>query len=110
MSPEQVTGRPSSAASDVYALGVVFYQMLTGRRAFEGDTITDIVDKILKSIPEEPEKLLPKIPDVLNRLIVEMLSKEPEQRPPAELVLKTLIDVGEDCTRTAPCITLKKGR
>ncbi|MCP5104093.1 MAG: protein kinase [bacterium] len=95
MSPEQVTGRPSSAASDVYALGVVFYRMLTGRRAFEGDSITDIADKILKSIPEEPKKLLPEIPDVLNRLIVKMLSKEPEQRPPAELVLKTLSDVGE---------------
>ena len=95
MSPEQVTGGPSSAASDVYALGVVFYRMLTGRHAFEGETITDIADKILRTVPEEPKKLLPEIPDTLNRLIVTMLSKEPGQRPPAESVLKTLIDAGK---------------
>jgi tetratricopeptide (TPR) repeat protein len=94
MSPEQVTGQPSSAASDIYALGIVFYEMLTGRHAFQGDTITDIADKILKSAPEEPKQLLPDIPHVLNRLVMKMLSKEPEQRPSAERVLKTLIEFG----------------
>jgi serine/threonine-protein kinase len=94
MSPEQVTGQPSSAASDIYALGIVFYEMLTGRHAFEGETITDIADKILKSSPDEPKQLLPEIPDILNRLIVKMLSKDPLQRPSAEQVLKTLLGSG----------------
>lgn len=90
MSPEQVTGQPSTAASDVYALGVVFYQMLTGRQAFQGDTITDIADKILTVTPGEPRNFRSDIPDEINRLIMKMLSKEPGKRPSSELVLNFL--------------------
>jgi serine/threonine protein kinase len=93
MSPEQVSGRPSSAASDVYTLGVVFYEMLTGRRTFQGETITDIADKILTDTPGEPKQCRPEIPDEINRLIMKMLSKKPGRRPSAELVLNALTEL-----------------
>jgi tetratricopeptide (TPR) repeat protein len=86
MSPEQVSGLPSTPACDVYALGIIFYEMVTGRHAFPGDTITEIADKILASNPDEPKQYRPEIPAALNRLITQMLSKEPTQRPSAASV------------------------
>lgn len=90
MSPEQISGQPVTTAGDVYALGIVFYEMLTGRHAFPGDTITDIADKILASTPAEPGRIRPEIPDALNRLVVQMLAKEPGRRPSATSVRDTL--------------------
>jgi tetratricopeptide (TPR) repeat protein len=90
MSPEQVSGLPSSPASDVYALGIIFYEMITGGHAFPGNTITEIVDKILVSTPDEPKQYRTEIPDELNRLIMQMLSKESNQRPEAASVLHRL--------------------
>ena len=90
MSPEQVSGLPSTPACDVYALGIIFYEMVTGRHAFPGDTITEIADKILVSTPDQPKQYRPEIPDELNGLIIQMLSKESKQRPSAASVLLRL--------------------
>lgn len=90
MSPEQVSGLPSTPAGDVYALGIIFYQMVTGQHPFPGDTITEIADNILVSTPEQPNQYCPGIPDELNGLIMQMLAKESKQRPSAASVLHRL--------------------
>jgi serine/threonine-protein kinase len=90
MSPEQVSGLPPTPACDVYALGIIFYEMVTGRHAFPGDTITEIADKILVSAPDQPAQYRPGIPDELNGLIMQMLSKESTRRPSAAVVLNRL--------------------
>jgi eukaryotic-like serine/threonine-protein kinase len=79
MSPEQVLGEPQTTATDVYALGLLLYEMLTGRKLREGtDTIA-----LFRSILEEPvPPMPPEVPPHLGRLITECLSRDPGAQPP----------------------------
>jgi len=88
--PEYITNNLYSPACDIYSLGMVFYEMLTGKSAFEAEILTAVVEKILRTSPREPGKLRPDIPGELNRLIMQMLSKVPAQRPPAANIVTTL--------------------
>lgn len=90
MAPEQITELECSSASDVFNLGLIFYEMLTGRVAFSGDSITRIERQILETTPADPNALRPGIPEGLNDLIMHMLAKNPDQRPSAETVLAQL--------------------
>jgi tetratricopeptide (TPR) repeat protein len=90
IAPEQITDNLYSPASDVYSLGITFYEMLVGKSAFTADTITAVVEKILDESPKEPGQLRPEIPEVLNHLIMQMLAKKPVQRPLAGDVLTLL--------------------
>jgi tRNA A-37 threonylcarbamoyl transferase component Bud32 len=90
VAPEQITDNRYSPGSDIYSLGLVFYEMLTGTPPFQGETVTSVLDKILNTLPGEPIKLRPGIPGELNRLIMQMLSKVPEQRPTAADILTAL--------------------
>jgi Tol biopolymer transport system component/tRNA A-37 threonylcarbamoyl transferase component Bud32 len=80
MSPEQLLGRPTDARTDLFALGAVLHEMVTGRRAFNGDTISQIASAIMHQDVPPVSSLLPGVPDALSRLISECLAKEPEQR------------------------------
>ncbi len=88
--PEQITSNRYSPASDVYSLGVIFYETLTGHLPFHGDNITSVVEKIVDEIPDAPIKLRPDMPGELSRLIMGMISKVPAQRPPVSEVLMAL--------------------
>jgi tetratricopeptide (TPR) repeat protein/tRNA A-37 threonylcarbamoyl transferase component Bud32 len=90
IAPEQITDDLYSAAGDVYALGIIFYEMLTGEQVFQGITVTSMVEKIIDNRPEEPVKLRPDIPEKLNSLIMQMLTKTPTQRPMAADILTVL--------------------
>lgn len=90
MAPEQISDLESSPASDIFSLGLIFYEMLTGRTAFSGESLTRIEKEILGTMPAAPEALRPDIPGELNELIMEMLAKSPEQRPSAESVSERL--------------------
>ncbi|MCP5102937.1 MAG: protein kinase [bacterium] len=90
ISPEQLSHSRCSPASDIYSLGVTFYEMLTGITAFQGDTATEIVVRILERMPEELLRVRPDVPGALNRLVMEMMSKDPGQRPSAEVVRRTI--------------------
>ena len=79
MSPEQANGRPADKRSDVWAFGCVLYEMLTGKRAFEGETITDVMAEVLKNEPvwaHLPHDVSP----ALHRLLRRCLAKNPKQR------------------------------
>jgi len=90
LAPEQIIDFDYSPASDIYSLGIIFYEMLIGHIAFTGDSLSAIVDRVLETTPPAPGKIRPGIPGELNRLILEMISKQNTQRPSAQIVLNTL--------------------
>jgi ligand-binding sensor domain-containing protein/tRNA A-37 threonylcarbamoyl transferase component Bud32 len=93
--PEHIKGLGFSFEGDIYSLGVIFYQMLTGEKPFSGDSSAEIMRKILLTSPVEPQILVPKIPESLNSLIMHMLKKKPAERPTLEQILNTLGPIGE---------------
>ncbi|MBK9795770.1 MAG: serine/threonine protein kinase [Holophagaceae bacterium] len=80
MSPEQVEGKPADARSDLFAVGVVFYEMLSGRRAFERNSIIETLSATLKEDPPELASPLGPMPASLQRLVARCLEKEPGSR------------------------------
>jgi formylglycine-generating enzyme required for sulfatase activity/dienelactone hydrolase/predicted Ser/Thr protein kinase len=80
MSPEQAEGLPLDTRSDIFALGVVLYEMLCGRRPFRGETTLATLASILREDPQAPRQLLPAISVELERIILRCLAKKPDQR------------------------------
>jgi len=94
VSPEQLQGTtPGTPASDIFALGVVFYEVLAGRRPFRGRTVQQLLGRIAKAPPVAPRKLNPAVPRDLSDLVLRMLNKEPTQRPTAKQVAAVLEEV-----------------
>lgn len=85
LSPEQAQGRPATPLSDVYALGVVLYEMLTGRLPFTGDSALAVAMKHVTEPPIPPRQLVPAIPPGLEALVLQALAKDPAQRPASAL-------------------------
>jgi serine/threonine protein kinase len=80
MAPEQLEGREADARSDVWALGCVLYEMVTGRRTYEGATSASLISAIMKDEPRPMTELVPLAPPSLDRLIRACLVKDPDQR------------------------------
>src|SRR5215218_1470890 len=80
MAPEQFSGRPADARTDIYAFGVMLYEMLTGRVPFEGDS-AQIMYGHLQQPPAPLRRLNPALPDAIERLVLRMLEKNPDMRP-----------------------------
>ena len=80
MAPEQVEGRDADARADIFAFGAVLYEMVTGRRAFQGNSQASLVSAILRDNPAPVSTLEPASPPTLDRLISACLAKDPEER------------------------------
>jgi Tol biopolymer transport system component/serine/threonine protein kinase len=80
MSPEQAQGKPVDGRSDIFAFGAVLYEMLTGRRAFRGDTKVAILSAILNEEPEPVSSIRKEIPPEVGRIIARCLRKDPGRR------------------------------
>ncbi len=106
MAPEQFSGRPADARADLYAFGVMLYEMLTGRVPFEGDS-AQIMYGHLQQPPPPPRQLNPALPGAIEQLILRLLEKNPDMRPQsaAELAaqLRALQSAG---AATGPTVAL----
>jgi predicted Ser/Thr protein kinase len=80
MAPEQVMGGAVEARCDIFSLGVVAYQLLTGERPFAGEALSTIVYKIVHTEPVKPSQLNASVPESLESLILKALSKDPARR------------------------------
>ena len=95
MSPEQITSQPLGYHSDMFALGVVLYELFTGSRPFSGQSVLELFDAIRNRDPVAPSALRPGISKDVDRILFQMLGKSPAQRYPtwADLALD-LADAG----------------
>lgn len=97
MSPEQVRGDPLDHRSDLFSLGAVFYEMLTRRAPFEGDTPEQIRENILHAEPPLPSKVNPHVPGALDAIVLRMLARHPDERfTNARILLRDLQRLEEE--------------
>ena len=80
MSPEQISAQPLTHNTDMYCLGVVLYELLTGQRPFIAHNISDLSDKILHLNPPAPSRLRASLPRDLDSIVLTMLKKAPQDR------------------------------
>src|ERR1700730_7187636 len=80
MAPEQVEAKEVDARTDIFAFGVVVYEMATGKKAFEGKSQASLMAKILETDPPSMSSLTPMTPPALDRVVKKCLAKEPEKR------------------------------
>jgi serine/threonine protein kinase len=89
MAPEQVLGQPVSAATDLYAVGVMMYEVLVGRRPFAGSPLFVLASKV-NAMPPRPRSYAPWLPEHLDELCMDLLATAPEARPSAAEVVRRL--------------------
>ncbi len=80
MSPEQAAGKTVDHRTDIFSMGIILYQMLTGQRPFSGDTTTTLLSSIIKDTPASVTEVNPAVPRDLGRIIKRCLTKDPERR------------------------------
>jgi len=80
MSPEQISGRQVDGRSDIFSTGIVAYELLTGQRPFQGETIPTLMYEILNHQPTPPTRLNPSITPAMNEIVGKALAKDPDQR------------------------------
>ena len=84
MSPEQIEGKPVHASSDMFSLGIVLFELFTGKRPFTGDSPAALASSILRDAPPRASQLKPGVPPALDALIAECLDKNSARRPTAK--------------------------
>lgn len=82
MAPEQVASEPVDGKTDIFALGVVLYEMLTGVTPFKGDNVSAIMFKVMHMTPVPPSKVNLRVPPVFDRIVARALAKKPADRYP----------------------------
>ncbi len=80
MSPEQVRGEPTDNRADIFAFGAILYEMLSGKRAFQGATAADTMGAILKDDPPSLSQITPAVPLSLHRIVYRCMEKNPDER------------------------------
>jgi protein kinase-like protein len=106
MAPEQFAGAAVDARTDIYALGVLFFEMLTGRLPFDGDS-AQIMYGHLQQPPPAPRAIVPSLPPAVERLVLRMLAKDPAARPQSAAEIAAALQASQsDQPATGPTIAL----
>ena len=114
MAPEQIEGREVDARTDIFAFGVVVYEMVCGRRPFAGDSRASLMAAIVAAEPPSLSSLQPQAPAALERLILRCLAKDPDDRwqTARDLAaeLRWIAEAGSGATTAAPGFTRRPRR
>jgi hypothetical protein len=95
MAPEQFAGKGASVRSDIYALGLIFYELFTGRRAFEEKTLAELRAKKETSSPTAPSEMARDIDPIIERVILRCIEKDPRQRPSSAAQIAAALPGGD---------------
>jgi serine/threonine-protein kinase len=95
MAPEQLTGKEVTIQSDIYSLGLVLYEIFTGKRAFEGKTVADLMRQREKSSPTNPSEVVRDLEPLVVRVIQRCLEADPEKRPETALQVAAALPGGD---------------
>ncbi|HEY6867281.1 MAG TPA: protein kinase [Candidatus Eisenbacteria bacterium] len=102
MAPEQLRGEPVDARADLFALGIMLYELVTGRRPFEGATAAEVTSAILRDTPPPAQSLRPDLPSDLGRIIGRCLEKDPERRVQTAKDVRNELEIVRRDTTAAP--------
>jgi serine/threonine-protein kinase len=95
MAPEQLEGRGSTVQSDLYALGLVLYEISTGRKAFDGATLDELRRKHTHEPPKAPSQVVPGFDPAVERVILKCLEKDPRVRPSSAILVASALPGGD---------------
>ncbi|MDX6663271.1 MAG: eukaryotic-like serine/threonine-protein kinase [Solirubrobacterales bacterium] len=100
--PEQALGRAADPRSDLYSLGALLYEMLTGQPPFPGDDAVAIIGQHLNAAPVAPSQIVDSIPPALDALVLALLAKRPEDRPQDAAEFRRLLAEARDAPASEP--------
>ena len=101
--PEQIMGKPQDARSDLFSLGVVLYEMVTGKRPFDAESLQGICGRVLSSTPLPPSHANPSVPSGFDEVVARCLAKDPAARyATAEALAEELYPLARRKTAPAP--------
>jgi len=92
MSPEQAQGKRVDARTDIFSIGIVLYEMLTGNRPFGGDTAAGVLSSVIKDTPPLVAEARPEIPRELSKMVQRCLAKEPTRRIQSALDIRNELE------------------
>jgi len=95
MAPEQLAGQEVSVRSDIYALGLVLYELFTGRPTFQADSLAELTDQHATSLPSRPSVHVEALEPAVERAVLHCLEKNPLDRPPSVLAVSAALPGGD---------------
>ncbi len=95
MSPEQITGKELTTKSDIYSLGLVLYEIFTGKQVFEGSTLNELLRKHKTATPTTPSEIVKDIDPLVEQVILRCLEKDPQKRPTSALQVALALPGGD---------------
>lgn len=102
MAPEQTQGHPATARSDLYSLGCVMFALITGKPPFTSPSITQIIDRVRRDDPPPLRKLVADVPEPMERLVAQLLRKDPAQRIATPKALANLLRAMQHALTSKP--------
>jgi serine/threonine protein kinase len=101
MAPEQWSEQPVDGRTDLYALGIIAYELLTGRRPFNGESLGELLQAHLKQVPTPPHRMNPEVPEALSDVVMRAMAKRPEERFQSASELRTTLERAMGSVRPA---------